>query len=196
MRSLNGNFQAALAAIDAANAHDPTIVNVRGVDVPLALAHGQLATEWVLHLRPDASDALLLAARAHHLRRWETPRSSYPEGRAGYLIWRRDQKSRHALQVESILADQGYDQTTIARTQDLIRRQHISTDSETQLVEDAACLVFLETQLATLTERLERDHLTTIIQKTAAKMSPAGRALVELLPLSAAERLLLSEALA
>ena len=38
-------------------------------------------------------ETLLLAARAHHLRRWELPRDSYPVGRAGYLRWRRDQKA-------------------------------------------------------------------------------------------------------
>ena len=80
------------AAIDEANAADP-----REHDgVPLSLAQGRKAEEWVVRLDPDASDALRLAARAHHLRRWELSRSDYPEGRAGYLRWRRAQRERHA----------------------------------------------------------------------------------------------------
>ena len=46
---------------------------------------------------PAATEAQVLAARAHHLRRWVVPRTSYPEGRAGYLRWRTDQKRRQGL---------------------------------------------------------------------------------------------------
>ena len=93
-RTWNTIDQAA-AAIDAANADDPH----RHDEEPVALVQGRLAEDWVVRLDPDASAALRLAARAHHLRRWVVPRSSYPEGRAGYLRWRRDQKQRHAAEL-------------------------------------------------------------------------------------------------
>lgn len=186
---------AAAAAIDAANADDPTIVVVRGERQPLAQVHGRLAVEWVDRLRPDADDAVRLAARAHHLRRWEVPRSSYPEGRAGYLRWRRDQKQRHAGDVEVILRGCGYDDDTVARVQALVRRDRLATDHDAQLVEDAACLVFIETQLAEVSERLDHDHLLDVIRKTARKMSPAGLAAVADIDLGDVERRLLAEAL-
>src|SRR5262249_40521038 len=75
--------QAAWAAIDAANGEDPTIVSVRGRTGPKEILHAELVTEWVTRLDPDAPDALLLAARGHHLRRWTVPRATYPSGRAG-----------------------------------------------------------------------------------------------------------------
>jgi hypothetical protein len=186
---------AALAAIDEANAEDPTEVLIGGVGTPLALAHGRLASAWVRHLRTDAADVVLLAARAHHLRRWEVPRTSYPEGRVGYLRWRRDQKARHADEVATILVGAGYPDVDVARVQALIRREHLGRDPDVQLVEDAACLVFMETQLGSLAARLERTHLLEVIRKTAAKMSPEAIAATALLPLGAAERDLLSAAL-
>lgn len=196
MRRLNGAAEdAAVAAIDAANAEDPNVVVVRGVEEPLALAHGRLAAGWIERLVPDADDALRLAARAHHLRRWELARTSYPAGRAGYLRWRRDQKQRHATDVAAILAAAGYDATAIERVQALIRRDHLATDPEAQAVEDAACLVFLETQLTSTADRLEHEHMLDVIRKTARKMSPAGLALVTDVPLTDAERALLAEAL-
>ena len=70
-----------LAAIDAANREDPT-ATARG---PLALAQGELASDWLDRLAPNAGPELAVAARAHHLRRWELRRDTYPEGRAGYL---------------------------------------------------------------------------------------------------------------
>ena len=105
-------------------------------------------TEWLARLDPDADDAQLLAARAHHLRRWTLPRSTYPEGRAGYLRWRTALKKQHAEEVAAILADVGYDAATIDRVQRIIRKEGLGTDPQVQTHEDALCLVFLETQLA------------------------------------------------
>ena len=195
MRSLTPPYDAAVDAIDAANADDPSHVSVRGVDLPLALAHGRLAAEWVTRLVDRPSDAVLLAARAHHLRRWEVPRSTYPEGRPGYLRWRRDQKARHAEDVAVILRAVGVDESTVERTGALIRREGLGTDVEAQVVEDAACLVFIETQLVQVSERFEREHLLEVIRRTARKMSPNALALVAELPLAPAGQELLSAAL-
>src|SRR4051812_20101271 len=112
-------FDRAIAAIDAANADDPNRIVVRGVERPKELAHAELMTEWVGRLRPDAGEALLLAARAHHIRRWTSPRSDYPEGRKGYLRWRTDLHKVHADAVGHILEAEGYDAATIARVQDV-----------------------------------------------------------------------------
>ena len=178
--------------IDAANADDPTIIEVRGRRVALALVHGQLATEWIEQLVDEPDEALLLAARAHHLRRWELPRDGYPLGRAGYLRWRRDQKVRHATDVAAILASCGYEATDIERVQRLIRRESIDGS---QAVEDAACLVFIETQLASLADRMDHHQLVDVIRKTARKMSGRGLEMVARIPLGERELSLLGEAL-
>ena len=192
MRSLNARYDSAVAAIDTANGQDPNIVEVRGRPVPLALAHGQLAAEWIQQLVDDPDDALLLAGRAHHLRRWELRRDSYPEGRAGYLRWRRDQKTRHAADVADILQECGYGVHDIERVQRLVRREAVEG---TQAVEDAACLVFIETQLGSVAERMDHSLLIDVIRKTARKMSPAGLDFVARIPLTDGERALLGEAL-
>jgi hypothetical protein len=193
--SSSGAYDRAVAAIDAANAEDPGTTLVGGTPQPLALAHGRLAVGWVERLVTAPDDTLLLAARAHHLRRWEEPRASFPEGRAGYLRWRKAQKARHARDVEAILVSAGYGPDAVERVQALIRREHLGTDPGAQAVEDAACLVFLETQLAELVSRLEQPHLVDVIRKTAAKMSPDALALVPDVPLTAETRALLAQAL-
>lgn len=195
MRGLSARYDAAVAAIDAANAADPTPVRVRGADQPLALVHGRLAAEWVTRLVTDAPDELLLAARAHHLRRWEVPRASYAEGKAGYLRWKRDQRVRHANDVGELLARAGYAAGEIERVQALVRRDDLRSDAGAQAVEDAACLVFLETQLAEVSTRLDREHLVDVLRKTARKMSPAALAAVADVPLDPDARALLDEAL-
>lgn len=88
-------FEQAVAAIDAANADDPDTLVWAGEERPKEQLHAELMTRWVRRLDPEATEAQLLAARAHHLRRWALPRGEYPEGRAGYLRWRKDLNRRH-----------------------------------------------------------------------------------------------------
>ena len=94
-----------------------------------------------------------------------------------------------------LLADVGYDVATIERVQTLVRRDHLATDPGAQAIEDAACLVFLETQLAEVSTKLDRAHLIDVLRKTAKKISPVGAAAIERIPLGADERALLAEAL-
>jgi hypothetical protein len=131
-------------------------------------------TRWVRTLDPDCTDEQLLAARAHHLRRWTIPRDSYPGGRAGYLRWRTALKRQHADDVGEILRAAGYDDQMVARVQAIVRKQGLGSDPAVQVHEDALCLVFLETQLDELAGKLGDHKTIDVLQKTAKKMSPAG----------------------
>jgi hypothetical protein len=186
----------AIAAIDAANADDPHTLDVRGEVRPKEQAHAELMTEWVRRLDPEADDAQLLAARAHHLRRWTLPRTEYPEGRAGYLRWRTALKKQHAEEVAGILAAAGCDDATIDRTQRIIRKEGLGTDPDVQTHEDALCLVFLETQLAELADAQGDEKMVDIIQKTVAKMSERAVQLAMDLPMRDVDRALIGRALA
>ena len=154
----------AFAAIDAENAGDP---NGRELD------HAERAVAWVRRLRHDAPDELLLAARGHHVRRWEIPRSEEPEGRAGYLRWKRRLQQHHADVLGRVLVGSGFD---VARVQAIVRKERLKSDPDVQSLEDALALVFLETQLGELGEKLDDDHLVDVLAKTLRKMTPDGRA--------------------
>jgi len=161
----------ALAEIDAANAEDPNRIWVRGEQRPKELAHAELVSEWLERLAPDASDALRIAGRAHHVRRWEIPRDDYPEGRSGYLRWRKAQQQQHARIAGEILVRVGYDEGVIARVAEILQKKNLGRDAEVQAFEDALCLVFLETQFHELASRLDRDKLLDITCKTLRRMS-------------------------
>jgi hypothetical protein len=181
----------ALAAIDAANADDPNTLVVRGDERPKELAHAELASEWVEKLAPGASDALRLAARAHHVRRWAIPRSDYPEGRGGYHRWRKALQALHAETARRVLETEGFDEATIARVEALVQKKGLGRDPEVQVLEDALCLVFVETQLADLAPRLEPAKLEDVVRKTLRKMSPEAIALAAELPIAEEHRTLL-----
>lgn len=168
----SGGVAESRAAIDAANATDPR----EHEGVPLALAQGRRAEEWATRLAPGASDALRLAARGHHLRRWELPRSDFPAGRAGYLRWRKSQRDRHARDLVAILDGAGVDGSVSARAAQIVAKQQLGSDPEVQVFEDAVSLTFLETELRSVLDRLDDDaKVASIVAKTLAKMSAAGR---------------------
>ena len=177
-------LRAALDAIDAANADDPHTIEVDGQIRPKEQAHAELMTEWVQRLDPDAHDAQLVAARAHHLRRWALPRSDYPEGRAGYLRWRTAQAKRHAAEVADIVTAVGYDDAFAADVSAIVAKRGLATDPRVQTHEDALCLVFLHTQFDELADKLGDDHMAEVLAKTLVKMSPAARRIAQDLELS------------
>src|SRR5262245_23756990 len=188
---------AALAAVDAANADDPATLVVGGVERPKELTHAEMMTRWVRRLDPACTDEQLIAARAHHLRRWAIPRDSYPKDRAGYLRWRTALQRQHAEDVGRIMRDAGYGDESIERVQAIVRKRGLGRDPAVQVHEDALCLVFLETQFDELTSSLDDDEkMVEILRKTAVKMSPAGLEAVRQLPLSPKGAELLGRALA
>ncbi len=161
-------------------------------------------TETVLALDPDADERQLLAARAHHLRRWVVPRTDYPEGRAGYLRWRAEAKRRHAADVGEILKSEGYPADTITVVQELVAKKGLGRGNRPdvdgrpdpfQVHEDALCLVFLTTQFDDLVDRLGDDKTVDVLARTLPKMGDRGRAAALALDLTAHQRALVGAAL-
>lgn len=179
-------FDAACAAIDRANSEDP-----KGYE----LLYGRRMVDWAKRLAPEASDVLLLAARAQHIRRWTVPRSSYPMDRVGYLKWREGLKTFHADALAAIMKDAGYDDAAIEKARSLIVRKNHSADAEGQTLEDAACLVFLQFEFAEFSAKTEPDKMVDILRKSWGKMSEAARKQALGLPLGPAELALVQRAL-
>ena len=177
-------LNAALAAIDMANSDDPHTIMVDGKASPKEQAHAELMTQWVQRLDPDADEAQLVAARAHHLRRWALPRTDYPEGRAGYLRWRAAQGKRHGEEVAAIVIAAGYDDAFAADVSAIVAKKGLGADPRVQTHEDALCLVFLQAQIDDLADKLGDDHMAKVLAKTLAKMSSRARRIAREVPLS------------
>ena len=167
-------MQAVLDAIDAANAQDP---NQEGGQ-PESLLYGQRMSAELDRLFPNASEALQIAARGQHVERWKLKRTEYPEGRAGYLAWRKAQGVYHADVVTGLMeqADYGADQTEAVGR--MLRKQGIKRDTEVQTLEDVICFVFLKWYFQPFAAKHSDEKIQRIVEKTAMKMSAEGRARV------------------
>jgi hypothetical protein len=189
-------FQQAIARIDAANAADTDVVSDGTSQVPGEVLYSRRMTDWLTKLYPNASEALHLAVRAQHIRRWEKPRSEYPMDRAGYHRWRTALYDFHANTAGQILAEVGYDSETIDQVKSMLRKQRLKADPQTQALEDVICVVFLENYFADFATQHNEEKLINILRRTWAKMSDVGRSAALKLPMSAEASALIGKALA
>jgi hypothetical protein len=191
----NDRFAAAIARFDDANRDDPNRTILDGVEHPDELLYAIRMTGWLGRMYPDASEALQLAVRCQHIRRWNIPRSRYPMDRAGYHRWRTELAKFHADTAATILREVGYDGATIARVQSLVRKENLKSDLQTQALEDVACLVFLEHEFSDFARKHDEAKVVNILQRTWKKMSPLGQRAALSLRLSEKDRRLIESAL-
>jgi len=159
---------------DAYNKKDPISYIYKGETFPEEYFLAKQLYEWVIKLDPDPSEELLLASRSQHIGRWEIPRSQYPEGRTGYLDWRRDLAVFHADKSTAIMKEVGYGQEQIERVKQFLLKKRIKVDKEVQTLENALCLVFLEFQYEDFFPKYEPDKIVNILRKSLLKMDEKG----------------------
>ncbi len=170
----NSRLDQAFEAFDAVNKTDPNTFTWQGQEWPQEFFLANKLTDWVLRLEPNASDALRLASRCQHIGRWQIARREYPEGRIGYLTWRKALARHHADMAATILRDLNFEDSTIERVQTILLKRGIKQDAEVQVMENALCLVFLQYQFEDFRVGNE-EKIVDIIQKSLLKMDEAGR---------------------
>ena len=179
----------ARALIDAAHAADP-VRAADGLAAELAYADGM--EKWIARLDPTAPPLLRLAARCQHLERWSVPRATFPDGKVGYLAWRKSLYGQQAARARELLLAAGLPLADADEVAIWVSKTGLKTNPGTQALEDAACLVFLETELGKFAAQhadYPREKFTDILKKTWRKMSPCARELalaIELPPALAA----------
>ncbi|MDR0787209.1 MAG: DUF4202 domain-containing protein [Gemmatimonadota bacterium] len=167
--------------IDRAHAGDPE----RAADGrPAELVYADRVEAWVQRLAPDASPVLRLAARCQHLERWTVSRDSYPMDRQGYNAWRRSLYRKQSERARELLLEAGLPASDADDVAAWVSKTGLLRDPGTQLLEDAACLVFFEYEI----EKFAGDHgdyskekFLTILRRIWRKMSdPAQEEALEL----------------
>lgn len=193
----SARFAAALEKFDALNAEDPNQdADAAGRVWPKELLYGQRMSACLARVAPEAPEPVRLAARCQHIRRWAIPRQDFPLDSAGYHRWRNTLKQYHAEVAGQVLAEAGYDETTIARVQALLQKKQLAHDADVQLLEDVICLVFLEHYFLAFAHQHPEEKIIDIVQKTWRKMTPQGHALALQLPLPTEAQALVNKALA
>lgn len=193
----NLRLAAAFHLFDAANSEDPNLdIAIDGQPVAKEVLYAQRMTACLDRVAPEAPEAVQLAARCQHIRRWSIPRADFPMTRPGYHQWRNTLKKYHAELAGELMAQAGYEPELIARVQQLVQKLRLKDDPEVQLLEDVICLVFLEYYFLPFAAQHPEEKIIEIVQKTWPKMTERGHALALQLPFTPEALALVSKALA
>lgn len=189
-------YDQARQLIDAAHSADP---KTTPIGQPAELLYADRMEEWVTRLNPQASPLLRLAARCQHLERWVVPRDTFPLDRPGYHAWR---KSLYRLQSErarELLLQAGLSTCEADDVALWVSKTGLKTNPDTQALEDAAVLVFLENEIAGFAAQHAHyppEKFVGILRKTWSKLSPDGQQAARQLDLVPEIASLLQQALA
>ncbi len=170
-------YTAVVAAIDAANADDSRAIVVEGVTRPYEVVYSERMTRRLEAMYPEASELLRIAARGQHVRRFDIPRSQFPEGRNGYNEWRRTCREHHATLLREIMSRHGYDSRDIEHVAKLVKKGQLKKDKESQALENVVDVVFLDhyfDEFYGKYSHYDDAKMIDIIGKTLRKMSPKG----------------------
>ncbi|HUK56784.1 MAG TPA: DUF4202 domain-containing protein [Nitrospiria bacterium] len=184
-------LEKALNEFDRVNRRDPRRQRVGGKPYAREFIFAQTVYAWIERLDASASEAVRLAARSHTLRRWEVPRNRYRMDAGGYRQWRAATAAHSADAASEILRRIGYPETTIREVHRIITGLRLPKDPDTQLVEDADALAFLEIKLEDYITQWDEAKIGRILEGTWSKMSPRARAMAADLPLDPRVRTLL-----
>jgi hypothetical protein len=189
-------FQRARELIDQAHAADPKhTANGR----PAELVYAENMEHWVVRVAPDATPILRLAARCQHLERWSVPRASFPLDKPGYHAWRKSLYKKQADRARELLLQADVTAAEADEVATWVSKTGLKTNPGTQALEDAACLVFLDTEIAGFaTQHAEytREKYVDIIRKTWRKMSPRAQELAHTIAMPNDFAALVKEAIA
>ncbi len=168
-------LQNVLSAIDDINRDDANLTIDKGIAFPKELIYGKRMTACLGQHWPQANELLQIAVRAQHIKRWHLKRNEFEQGKTGYYQWRIALGKFHAELAGTIMQKHGFSPEQAEKTASIISKEHIITNSDSQTLEDVACLVFLEHYFEDFAAKyLEQDNeakIIRIVQLTWKKMS-------------------------
>ncbi len=188
-------FESTIQTIDEINLQDPNKELYEGKSVAKEWLYSQRMTEMTFQYAEDPTEAMQLAARGQHIKRWSIPRNDYPMDRKGYLKWRTDLKLMHAKLMREILEEHEYESDTVDWITMMVKKNKLKTDPSTQALEDIICMVFLKYYFSEFAKTKSEEKIIAILQKTWAKMTSKGQEMALKLPFEEEEAHLIKKAL-
>ncbi len=175
MQADSRRFRCAVEGFDALNAEDPNTESTPDGPVAKELLYARRMSDRLSQFVPDASELIKLAGRAQHICRWKIPRAAYPMTRQGYLRWRKELGAFHAETAGTVMRECGYAEAAIEEVASILRKERLKLNPAAQILEDVACLVFLEHYFGGFAPTQDEEKLLNILRRTWAKMSAEGR---------------------
>mgnify|MGYP000551271942 CR=1 FL=1 len=119
---------------------------IAGSPVPEDPRHADNTLQWLLHLQPDAGEALQLAALAHDIDR-ATPERVRREDHSDYDAFKAAHAQRGAELLRVILEDCGVESTITKEACRLVEFHEVGGDADADLLKDADSISYFDGNL-------------------------------------------------
>jgi hypothetical protein len=172
-------YRQATNIIEKAHSIDSSRETENNILYPSELLYSIRMLSMLDIVRPDNDYVLKLAAQCQHLMRWNVARDLYPYDRKGYHQWRRAVMDYQLQQTMKILTGVNIEADDIQIITEALKNQGNKSNSNSQIIEDTACLVFIKWYLEPFASKHENIKIIEILKKTMQKMSDSGLTLVK-----------------
>jgi hypothetical protein len=148
--------------------------------ITIELVHSKLVLKWVLKLKPDADEALRIAAVAHDMERaitgiTEKDCKDYTKIDA----FKREHAIRSAKYISKILKKHKYEKKVIDKVKYLVENHECGVDKESKILCDADSIAFFEYNIPAVLKRYGPERTRKKIRFMYKKLSPASKKLVK-----------------
>jgi hypothetical protein len=145
------------------------------------LEHARSAKKWVLRLKPDADQALQIAALAHDIERGTiTPeQSKIKEDFSRYDEIKKIHGKLSADIICDLLKKHGFDKPFIERVGHLVELHEFGGDEDTDILKDADSIAFFEENIGGYLPKFGEEKLRNKIKFMFDRMSEKAKNIVK-----------------
>lgn len=177
-------YTIAVELINSVHNQDPNSEIIDGVDIKAELLYSNRMLTILEKVAIDASFELKLAAQCQHMSRWSIPRATFSMDKKGYYQWRAAIMEHQLSVTSSVLKQAEINEQSIEIIVDALKSKADKSNINASIIEDTACLTFIKWYLVPFAGQFDPEKAKIILQKTAAKMSERGLALIPELELN------------
>ena len=146
--------------------------------VPEDPVHSQNTLNWLLKLKPDAEEALQIAALGHDIERAIEQRKVRREDFEHYDQFKAAHARNSAEILKEVMLDCGVDKTLMEQVYELVRRHEVGGDERSDLLKDADSLSYFEVNLRHYYNRHGWDETQRRCRWGYKRLSEKGKTLV------------------
>lgn len=120
---------------------------ISGSSVPEDPAHSKNTLNWLLKLKPDADEALQIAALGHDIERAIDQRKVRREDFEHYDQFKAAHAHNSAEILKEVLLNYGVEETLMEQVYDLVKWHEVGGDERSDLLKDADSISYFEVNL-------------------------------------------------
>lgn len=177
-------YTIAVELINSVHNQDPNSEIIDGIDIKAELLYSNRMLAVLEKVAPNASFELKLVAQCQHMSRWSIPRATFSMDKKGYYQWRAAIMEHQLSVTSSVLKQAEINEQSIEIIVDALKSKADKSNINASIIEDTACLTFIKWYLVPFAGQFDPEKAKIILQKTAAKMSERGLALIPELELN------------